>query len=61
MKLLSYSASGSKLFGTLSGDRVVTLDDRIGQPTLQAALAAGPMPAMKATAAAEPDRKLGLF
>jgi 2-keto-4-pentenoate hydratase/2-oxohepta-3-ene-1,7-dioic acid hydratase in catechol pathway len=59
VKLLSYRAGGESYFGALSGDGVVTLNDRIGQPSLRAALAAGAMPAMrKAAADAQPDRKL---
>ena len=41
MKLLSFVADGKDYFGAVSGDGVVTLNDRIGQPTLRAALAAG--------------------
>lgn len=60
MKLLSYAANGKEFFGALSGDGVVTLNDRIGQPTLRAALAAGAMTDMRnAVAEAKPDRKLG--
>ncbi len=58
MKLLSFVADGKECFGALSGDGVITLNDKIGQPNLRAALAAGAMAAMR-TAAAEhkPDRK----
>ena len=60
MKLLSFVAGGKDYFGALSGDGVVTLNDRIGQPDLRAALAAGAIEAMgKAVQAAKPDRKLG--
>jgi 2-keto-4-pentenoate hydratase/2-oxohepta-3-ene-1,7-dioic acid hydratase in catechol pathway len=59
VKLLSYMAGGRELFGAVSGDGVVTLNDRIGQPTLRAALAAGAVAEMRKAAAAEqPDRKL---
>jgi len=59
MKLLSYAAGGKEWFGAVSGDAVITLNDRIGQPNLRAALAAGAMAEMrKAVAEAKPDRKL---
>jgi 2-keto-4-pentenoate hydratase/2-oxohepta-3-ene-1,7-dioic acid hydratase in catechol pathway len=59
MKLLSFAADGKELFGAVKGDGVVTLNDRIGQPNLRAALAAGAMDAMrKAAQEAKPDRKL---
>ncbi|HZC55224.1 MAG TPA: fumarylacetoacetate hydrolase family protein [Xanthobacteraceae bacterium] len=60
MKLLSFTADGKDLFGAASGDGVVTLNDKIGQPDLRSALAAGAMAAMhKAAKDAKPDRKLG--
>ena len=60
MKLLSFIADGNERFGALSGDGVVTLDDKVGQPNLRAALAAGAMAAMrKAAKDAKPDVKLG--
>ncbi len=59
MKLLSFAADGKGYFGAVSGDGIVTLNDKIGQPTLRAALAAGAMEAMrKAAKDAKPDRKL---
>jgi 2-keto-4-pentenoate hydratase/2-oxohepta-3-ene-1,7-dioic acid hydratase in catechol pathway len=59
MKLLSFSAGGRDLFGAVVDDGVVTLNDRIGQPNLRAALAAGAMEDMrKAAREAKPDRKL---
>jgi len=61
MKLLSYSVGGQEFFGAVSGDGVVALNERVGQPNLCAALAAGAgaMAAMrKAAAEAKPDRKL---
>jgi 2-keto-4-pentenoate hydratase/2-oxohepta-3-ene-1,7-dioic acid hydratase in catechol pathway len=59
MKLLSFAADGKEFFGAVSGDGVVTLNDRIGQPTLRAALAAGALDAMRRAAKdAKPDRKL---
>jgi 2-keto-4-pentenoate hydratase/2-oxohepta-3-ene-1,7-dioic acid hydratase in catechol pathway len=58
MKLLSFLADGQERFGVASGDGVVTLDDKIGEPDLRSALAAGAMQAMREKAAAKPDRKL---
>jgi 2-keto-4-pentenoate hydratase/2-oxohepta-3-ene-1,7-dioic acid hydratase in catechol pathway len=59
MKLLSFAAGGKDYFGAVSGDGVVTLNDRISAPNLRAALAAGAMDAMRRAAAdAKPDRKL---
>jgi 2-keto-4-pentenoate hydratase/2-oxohepta-3-ene-1,7-dioic acid hydratase in catechol pathway len=60
MKLLSFTAEGRDYFGAISGDGVVTLNDKVGQPALRAALAAGAMEAMrKAAKEARPDRKPG--
>ena len=59
MKLLSFAADGREWFGAISGDGIVTLNDKIGQPTLRAALSAGAMNAMHQVAKdAKPDRKL---
>jgi 2-keto-4-pentenoate hydratase/2-oxohepta-3-ene-1,7-dioic acid hydratase in catechol pathway len=59
MRLLSFFAGGKELFGAVSGDGVVTLNERIGQPSLRAALAAGAMEEMrKAAQDAKPDREL---
>ncbi len=59
MKLLSFVADGKDYFGAASGDGVVTLNDKIGQPNLRAALAAGALAAMRQAAKdAKPDRKL---
>jgi 2-keto-4-pentenoate hydratase/2-oxohepta-3-ene-1,7-dioic acid hydratase in catechol pathway len=59
MKLLSFAAGGGQYFGAVSGDGVITLNDKIGQPDLRAALAAGALPAMQdAAASAKPDRAL---
>jgi 2-keto-4-pentenoate hydratase/2-oxohepta-3-ene-1,7-dioic acid hydratase in catechol pathway len=61
MKLVSFLADGKEHFGAMSGDGVVTLDDKVGQPTLRAALAAGAMEAMrKAAKDAKPDRMLSV-
>ncbi len=60
MKLLSFVADGKECFGAVSRGGVVTLNDKVGQPSLRAALAAGAMDAMrKAATAQQPDRKLG--
>jgi 2-keto-4-pentenoate hydratase/2-oxohepta-3-ene-1,7-dioic acid hydratase in catechol pathway len=60
MKLLSFTADGKDYFGAASGDGVITLNDKIGQPDLRSALAAGAMAAMQQAAkGAKPDRKLG--
>jgi len=60
MKLLSFAADGKEYFGAVSGDGIVTLNDKIGQSDLRAALGAGAMEAMrKAAKEQKPDRKLG--
>jgi 2-keto-4-pentenoate hydratase/2-oxohepta-3-ene-1,7-dioic acid hydratase in catechol pathway len=59
MKLLSFVADGKDFFGVVSGDGIVTLNDRVGHSSLRTALAAGAMDAMrKAAKDAKPDRKL---
>jgi 2-keto-4-pentenoate hydratase/2-oxohepta-3-ene-1,7-dioic acid hydratase in catechol pathway len=58
MKLLSFTADGKAWFGALSGDGVVTLNDKVGAPDLRAAVAAGAMEAMRKAASGRPDRKL---
>src|SRR5580698_6481895 len=59
MKLLSFAYQGKDYFGAVSGDGIVTLNDKTGQPTLRAALAAGAMDAMhKAAKDSSPDRRL---
>jgi 2-keto-4-pentenoate hydratase/2-oxohepta-3-ene-1,7-dioic acid hydratase in catechol pathway len=59
MKLLSFAHQGKDYFGAVSGDGIVTLNDKIGQPNLRAALAAGALDAMrKAAKDSSPDRKL---
>jgi 2-keto-4-pentenoate hydratase/2-oxohepta-3-ene-1,7-dioic acid hydratase in catechol pathway len=59
MKLLSFVADGKEWFGVASGDGVVTLNDRVGYPSLRAALAAGAVDAMRKVAQdAKPDRRL---
>jgi 2-keto-4-pentenoate hydratase/2-oxohepta-3-ene-1,7-dioic acid hydratase in catechol pathway len=59
MKLMSFTAGGKEFFGAAVGDGVITLNDKIGQASLRAALAAGAMAAMREAAKnAKPDRKL---
>jgi 2-keto-4-pentenoate hydratase/2-oxohepta-3-ene-1,7-dioic acid hydratase in catechol pathway len=59
MKLLSFAADGKEWFGAARDDGIVTLNDKIGQPDLRAALAAGAMEAMRRAALdAAPDRGL---
>jgi 2-keto-4-pentenoate hydratase/2-oxohepta-3-ene-1,7-dioic acid hydratase in catechol pathway len=59
MKLLSFAHQGKDYFGAVSGDGIVTLNDKIGQPNLRAALAAGAMDAMrKAAKESKPDLEL---
>jgi 2-keto-4-pentenoate hydratase/2-oxohepta-3-ene-1,7-dioic acid hydratase in catechol pathway len=59
MKLLSFTAGGKDLFGAVSGDGVITLNARLGQPSLAAALAAGGVEALRqAVQGAAPDCKL---
>jgi 2-keto-4-pentenoate hydratase/2-oxohepta-3-ene-1,7-dioic acid hydratase in catechol pathway len=60
MKLLSFAADGKEWFGALSDNGVVTLNDKVGQPSLRAALAAGALETMRGIAQrAPPDRGLG--
>jgi 2-keto-4-pentenoate hydratase/2-oxohepta-3-ene-1,7-dioic acid hydratase in catechol pathway len=59
MKLLTFAADGKEWFGAVSGDGIITLNDKIGQPSLRAALSAGSISAMQQVAKdATPDRKL---
>src|ERR1700744_5580911 len=59
MKLLSFAVGGRKLFGAADGNGVVTLNDKVGEPDLRAALAAGKLQAMKQIAKdAKPDHQL---
>jgi 2-keto-4-pentenoate hydratase/2-oxohepta-3-ene-1,7-dioic acid hydratase in catechol pathway len=59
MKLLSFAADGKEWFGAARDDGVITLNDKIGQPNLRAALAAGAIETMRDAAKdAAPDRKL---
>jgi 2-keto-4-pentenoate hydratase/2-oxohepta-3-ene-1,7-dioic acid hydratase in catechol pathway len=59
MKLLSFAVGGKELFGAVSGEGVVTLNTRLRQQSLRAALAAGKLEAMrKAAKEAEPDHRL---
>jgi 2-keto-4-pentenoate hydratase/2-oxohepta-3-ene-1,7-dioic acid hydratase in catechol pathway len=59
MKLLSFAADGKEWFGAARDAGVITLNDKIGQPNLRAALAAGAIETMRSAAKdATPDRKL---
>ena len=59
MKLLSFAADGKDWFGALRDDGVVTLNDKVAQPNLRAALAAGAIDKMRDVAQrTAPDRKL---
>ena len=59
MKLLSFISDGKALFGALSGDGVVTMNERLGFATLRDALAAGGIEKMREIATSEqPDRAL---
>ena len=60
MKLLSFAADGKEWFGAARDDGVITLNDKIEQPNLRAALAAGAIETMRSAMrdAAAPDRKL---
>jgi 2-keto-4-pentenoate hydratase/2-oxohepta-3-ene-1,7-dioic acid hydratase in catechol pathway len=60
MRLLSFAAGGIEYFGATVGDGLIALNNKVGQPSLRAALAAGAMDAMRQAAKnSEPDRKLG--
>ena len=59
MKLLSFATDGKDWFGALRDDGVVTLNDKVAQPNLRAALAAGVLDNMHGVAQrSAPDRKL---
>jgi 2-keto-4-pentenoate hydratase/2-oxohepta-3-ene-1,7-dioic acid hydratase in catechol pathway len=59
MRLLSFAADGKEWFGAARDDGIITLNDKIGQPDLRAALAAGAMEATgRAAKDAAPDRRL---
>ena len=59
MKLLSFAADGKDWFGALRDDGVVTLNDKVAQPNLRAARAAGAIDKMRDVAQrTAPDRKL---
>src|SRR5947208_500823 len=59
MKLASYIADGKACFGVVTGDGVVTLNQRLGAASLRDALAAGALADMRrATEAAKPDHRL---
>jgi 2-keto-4-pentenoate hydratase/2-oxohepta-3-ene-1,7-dioic acid hydratase in catechol pathway len=59
MKLLSFTADGKEWFGALRDGGMVTLNDKVAQPNLRAALAAGAMETMRnVVQRTAPDRKL---
>jgi 2-keto-4-pentenoate hydratase/2-oxohepta-3-ene-1,7-dioic acid hydratase in catechol pathway len=61
MKLASYIANGQPAFGVVTGDGVVTMNDRLGgrYATLREAIAGGAIDEMRRTAeGAKPDQKL---
>jgi len=59
MRLLSFAADGKEWFGAARDDGIVTLNDKVGQLDLRAALAAGAVDAMRRAAKdAAPDRRL---
>lgn len=59
MKLVSFSFGGKDLFGAVSGDGLITLNDKVGQPNLAAALSAVGVEALRRAAhGAKPDCKL---
>ena len=59
MKLLSFATDGKEWFGALRDDGIVTLNDKVAQPNLRAAFAAGAIDTMRSIAQrATPDRKL---
>ena len=60
MKLLSFRADGKEFFGAVSGDGVITLNKRIKQPNLRAALEAGKMEAKQNRIANSPASRSGL-
>jgi 2-keto-4-pentenoate hydratase/2-oxohepta-3-ene-1,7-dioic acid hydratase in catechol pathway len=60
MKLLSFAAGDKDYFGAISGNGIITLNDKVGAPDLRAAFAAGAMETMrKAVKDAKPDRQIG--
>ena len=59
MKLASYVAGGKSCFGAVVGDGVVTMNSKLGYPTLRDALAAGGLDEIRQAAKdAQPDHKL---
>src|SRR5262245_58045040 len=58
MKLASYMADGKACFGVVTGDGVITLNQRLGYATLRDALTGGRLADIrKAADAAKPDHK----
>ncbi len=59
MKLLSFAADGKEWFGALRDGGVVTLNNKVAQPNLRAALAAGALETMRSVVEhTAPDRSL---
>jgi len=59
MKLLSFAADGKEWFGALRDGGVVTLNNKVAQPNLRAALAAGALETMRDVVQRDtPDRNL---
>jgi len=59
MKLLSFAADGKEWFGVARDDGIVTLNHKMGQPDLRAALATGTIETMRRVAKqTAPDRKV---
>ncbi len=59
MKLLSFAADGKEWFGALRDDGVITLNNKVAQPNLRAALAAGALETMRSVAErTAPDRNI---
>jgi 2-keto-4-pentenoate hydratase/2-oxohepta-3-ene-1,7-dioic acid hydratase in catechol pathway len=59
MKLLSFTANGKASYGAMKDRGVIALAERIGQPTLRDALAAGALAEMRKLAAkTKPDHNL---
>ena len=56
MKLLSFISNGKALFGAVSGDAVVTMNERVGHATLRDALAAGAIEKMREIASGREAR-----
>ena len=58
MRIASYRYGGTEEYGLVSGDGLIDLSSRLGQPTLLAALRHGVLPAAAGFAEQAPDRPL---